>query len=126
MYFIISFGVNDRINLSKYNFDHVNFGNVKDLNQLRRIYSISNLFLCTSIEESFGKTVLESLLCSTPVVSFDVPGVNEIIIHRKNGFLAKPFDVDNYLLGIDYILKKEKDWKSNVMIEKRLKYLDAT
>jgi len=123
-YFIISFGVNDKIDLAKYNFDHKNFGEVNDVNYLRKIYSISNLFLCTSIGESFGKTVLESLLCSTPVVAFDVFGVNEIIVHRKNGFLAQPFKIDDYISGINYLLNKEKNWASNKMIKSRLKYLE--
>ncbi len=123
LYFIITFGVNDKIDLSKYNFEHVNFGEINDNNLLRKIYSISNLFLCTSIQESFGKTVLESLLCSTPVVAFDIGAVNEIIVHRKNGYLAKPFDIDDFILGINFLLKIEKEWRSSEMIEKKLKYL---
>ena len=124
LYFIISFGVNDRINLSKYNFEHINFGEINNNNVLRKIYSVSNLFLCTSIFESFGKTVLESLLCSTPVVAFDVGAVNEIIVDRKNGYLAKPFDIDDFIVGINYLLNKEKKWGSNTMIKKRLQYLE--
>jgi glycosyltransferase involved in cell wall biosynthesis len=124
LYFIISFGVNDKINLSKFNFDHINFGEVNDINKLRKIYSVSDLFLCTSIFESFGKTVLESLLCSTPVVAFDVGAVNEIIVHRKNGYLAKPFDIDDFIIGINYIFNKKKEWKSNAQIQDRLKYLE--
>ena len=123
LYFIITFGVNDKINLSKYDFEYVNFGEINDNNLLRKIYSISNLFLCTSIQESFGKTVLESLLCSTPVVAFDIGAVNEIIVHRKNGYLAKPFDIDDFILGINFLLKVEKEWRSSEMIEKKLKYL---
>lgn len=123
LYFIITFGANDKIDLSKYNFEHINFGEIDDNNVLRKIYSISNLFLCTSIQESFGKTVLESLLCSTPVVAFDVGAVNEIIVHGKNGYLAKPFDIDDFIVGINFLLKIEKEWRSNEMIEKKLKYL---
>jgi glycosyltransferase involved in cell wall biosynthesis len=124
LYFIISFGVNDRINLSKYNFEHINFGEINNNNELRKIYSVSNLFLCTSVFESFGKTVLESLLCSTPVVAFDVGAVNEIIVDRKNGYLAKPFDIDDFILGINFLLNKEKEFGSSTMIKKRLEYLE--
>ena len=120
-YFIISFGINDKINLSKFKFDYVNFGEVNDNNILRKIYSVSNLFLCTSIHESFGKTVLESLLCSTPVVAFDIGAVNEIIFHRKNGYLVKPFEINDFVIGINYVLKKENKWGSKEMIKYRLK-----
>lgn len=122
-FFIVSFGVNDKFDLSHYKFDHIDFDEVNDPNLLRKIYSVSNLFICTSIQESFGKTVLESLLCSTPVVAFNVGGINEIILHRKNGFLAKPFDIDDFICGINYILDKEKLWGSKNMVDLRLNYL---
>lgn len=123
-FFIISFGINDTIDLSKYKFEHINFGEINDNNILRKLYSISNLFLCTSIHESFGKTVLESLLCDTPVVAFNIGAVNEIIVHRKNGFLAKPFNVDDFVSGIYSILDMKKNCKGDKMRKKRFKYLE--
>ena len=122
-YFIISFGVNDKIDLYKYKFDYINFGATYDHNILRKIYCVSDLFLCTSIHESFGKTVLESLLCSTPVVAFDVGAVNEIITHQKNGYLAKPFNIDDFIFGIEYVLRKKKDWEKYAKSYERLYYL---
>ena len=52
------------------------------------------------------------------MVAFDIGAVNEIIVHRKNGYLAKPFDIDDFILGINFLLKVEKEWSSSEMIEK--------
>nr|WP_294926808.1 glycosyltransferase [uncultured Flavobacterium sp.] len=47
------------------------------------------LVLCSKYE-GFGMTLIESLGCQTPVVSFDcVSGPNEIIIHKENGLLVQ-------------------------------------
>lgn len=47
------------------------------------------LVLCSKYE-GFGMTLIESLACETPVVSFDcVSGPNEIIINKENGLLVE-------------------------------------
>lgn len=47
------------------------------------------LVLCSKYE-GFGMTLIESLACETPVVSFDcVSGPNEIVIDRENGLLVE-------------------------------------
>lgn len=54
-------------------------------------YMASNdLFLQGSYVEGFPNTVLESCYVGTPVLAFNVPGgTKEIIIHKKNGYLAE-------------------------------------
>lgn len=52
-------------------------------------YSAADLFVIPSIEDNLPNTILESLMCGTPVIGFDVGGVSEMISDGKNGLLCK-------------------------------------
>ena len=47
---------------------------------------------------------MESMACGTPVVGFDIGGNTDMVEHKENGYLAKPFDTDDLADGIDWIL----------------------
>jgi glycosyltransferase involved in cell wall biosynthesis len=55
-------------------------------------YSAADLLLNSSRAESFGLVVLESIACGTPVVSFGVGGVRELVRPGTTGFLADAGD----------------------------------
>ena len=57
--------------------------------------------------EAFGKTLAESMACGTPVVAFGATGLLDIVDHRVNGYLAKPFDTNDLAQGIDWVLNAE-------------------
>jgi glycosyltransferase involved in cell wall biosynthesis len=40
-------------------------------------------------------------------VAFDVGGMSDMIEHQKNGYLAKPFDTDEFARGIHWVLVDE-------------------
>lgn len=54
--------------------------------------SIATLFV--SNYEGLGMVVIESMINSTPVISFDVPyGPSDFIVNDENGYLVKQYDV---------------------------------
>jgi hypothetical protein len=63
-----------------------------------------------SLQENLSNAIMESLSCSTPVVAFDIGGNSDMIEHKKNGYLAKPFDINDLAFGIDWVLSN-KDYK---------------
>ena len=71
---------------------------------LPKVYSAANVFIAPYILENFPTTVLESLSCGTPVVAFNASGTKDIIEHKRNGYLAKPYDVEDLAFGIKWIL----------------------
>lgn len=81
------------------------FGNVKDTGTLVNIYSSSDIFIQPSMFESFGMTAQEAMACNTPVVGFGIGGVQDIVDHEINGYLAPPFEVNGLAEGIRWILK---------------------
>ena len=64
------------------------------------------MFVAPSIQENLANTVMESLSCGTPVVAFNIGGMPDMIVHKKNGYLAKPFDTEDLACGIEYCLNK--------------------
>lgn len=57
--------------------------------------------------DAFGKTLAEAMSCSTPVVCFNAIGSKDIVDHKLNGYLAKPFNTSDLAAGINWVLSDE-------------------
>lgn len=66
--------------------------------QLSVAYASADLFLFTSLTETFGNVTLESLASGTPVLAFDCAAAKEVIEDGKNGWLVKNEDAQMYVL----------------------------
>lgn len=62
------------------------FGSISNSSLLSTIYSASTLFVNASVQETFGKTIVEALYCGTPVVTTSV-GIAPEVITPNNGRL---------------------------------------
>lgn len=65
-------------------------GYLRDFRRMPLVYAAADLFLCTSLEEAFGQTVIEASACGLPVVAFRVGGVPEAARHDVNARLVDP------------------------------------
>ena len=81
-----------------------------DDNKMNQImyHSSSILTVCPSRAESLPQFIVETILCENPVVSFDVGGIREIINHKFNGFVVKPFNTNSFANGIKFCMNKIK------------------
>ena len=79
-------------------------GKINDEALLAVLYASADVVIVPSMQESFGQTASESMACGTPVVAFDTSGLKDIIDHKINGFLAKPFDSEDLAKGISWVL----------------------
>jgi len=79
-------------------------GSLDDDKALSMIYSAADVTVVPSIQEAFGKTIIESFACGTPVVAFRTGGPVDIIDHKRNGFLANPFEAKSLAEGIEWCL----------------------
>jgi len=61
------------------------FGFVSSESMMCDIYAASDILLCPSLYESFGKVALESIACGTPVIAFSGTGPAEIIERTGGG-----------------------------------------
>jgi glycosyltransferase involved in cell wall biosynthesis len=96
-------------------------GNVPDT-MLTKLYSAADVFVAPSVEENLSNTVMESLACGTPCVAFNIGGMSDMIVHKENGYLAKPFDTDDLAEGIEWIV--DQDQKGRFLRENSRKYVE--
>ncbi|MEZ4195094.1 MAG: glycosyltransferase [Candidatus Paceibacterota bacterium] len=67
-------------------------------------FSAADALLFTSVAENFPLVILEAMSCGLPIVSFDVGGVKEVLVHKENGYIAKYKDPHDLQIGLDYIM----------------------
>jgi glycosyltransferase involved in cell wall biosynthesis len=94
----------------------INLGYISERNKIADLYNSADVFVLPSIAENFPNTICESLLCGTPVVAFAVGGIPEQL-NDENGYLVKPFDVNDLAIGIDYVLMNRHKFDSNNIAE---------
>ena len=93
---------------------------------LRKLYNIVDAVLVPSRQENLPNIAIEAMACSTPVISFNIGGLPEIIKHKKTGYLAKAFNTHDFAKGIKWILKNKNKKKIKTMTRKSVleKYSD--
>lgn len=80
-------------------------GPVFDETKLSLICNATDVFVSPSLSESYGLTLMENILCGTPVVAFDNTAIGEIVKTGINGYLSKNKDPEDLAKGIKYVLE---------------------
>lgn len=107
-------------------------GTISDETTMVALHNASSLFVSTSLAESFGMTLLESLFCGTPVVAFNNTGSSDFIKHKINGYLADYQNSQDVADGIYYCLSNAldansfqiEDFKSENVLNMHLKLIN--
>jgi glycosyltransferase involved in cell wall biosynthesis len=68
-------------------------------------YSAADLFVLPTRGEGLPNVLLESMACGTPMVSFDVGGVPDLVRPGVTGYLARPEDAQDLECGIRQLLE---------------------
>jgi len=83
-------------------------GFITDENKMAMAYNAADVFVLPSLAENFPNTSCESLFCGTPVVAFDVGGLNEQV-HAGNGILVEKMSSDALGASIRKVLSASFD-----------------
>ncbi|MFN6481002.1 glycosyltransferase family 4 protein [Nostoc sp. DedQUE07] len=105
---VVIFGASQPENPPDLGFKTHYLGHLHDAISLATVYSAADVMLVPSLQESFGQTASESFACGTPVVAFNSTGLKDIVDHQQNGYLAKPYEVEDFAKGITWVLQNEQ------------------
>jgi len=81
-------------------------GQLYDDLSLSAFYSAADVMVVPSRQDNLPNTAVEAQTCGTPVVSFDIGGLPDIIEHQKTGYLAKAFDTRDLANGITWVIEQ--------------------
>lgn len=124
-YFLITFGKIDYLKeIKQTGIEYKNFGFINDDAKLRKIYNLADIFIASSTQEAFGKTIVESLLCGTPVVCFKKTAVSEIVSHKKNGYCSIFLNSKSLANGIKWVSKNYNKFNKKKNLQKNKFFKD--
>lgn len=92
---ILSFGP-PQDDLKEFFLEVKSFGYIEDQRRLAAVYSAADAFLLPSREDNLPNTMLEAMACGTPVLSFEVGGMPDMITNGETGYMARAFDSAAY------------------------------
>jgi len=100
-----SAGVNNQITIT-------GVQRIKSEAEMNRVYCESSITVVPSRQEAFGQVASESVMAGTPVISFEVGGLKDIIKEGLNGYLVRGFDTKRMAKTLDeFLLRDDFDRK---------------
>ena len=58
------------------------------------LFALADLSILTSEREGLPRVVVQSIASGCPVLVQDLPGLDELVTHHRNGWIADPLDMD--------------------------------
>jgi glycosyltransferase involved in cell wall biosynthesis len=101
---LVIFGESKPLNPPKFNLPVYYLGYLSSQTSLRNAYSAVDLTVLPSRIDNLPNIGIEANACGTPVIAFNTCGIPSIIKNKFNGYLAKPFDIDDLVKGILWVL----------------------
>ena len=84
-------------------------GEIKSKEELSRIYSMADVFVNPSPQETFGKTTAESMSCGTPVIGYDMTATTELIGEDRGMLVDYKDGADGFIRAIERLFDFESD-----------------
>ncbi|MGI4806268.1 MAG: glycosyltransferase, partial [Janthinobacterium lividum] len=100
---LVIFGNRNTEDMPTFPFKTTFLGTIKDDEKLAACYAAADAFLIPSLEDNLPYTVMESLACGTPVITFTTGGIPDMVQHLHNGFLAEYRSSESFCAGMEWI-----------------------
>lgn len=94
----------------------INIKETNNIHELVKIYSMADVFLNLSIEESFGKVTAEALSCGLPVISNPFTA-NAELVGLNCGYTLSNLSIENIFNTIQEVKLKGKSYYSTYCIK---------
>jgi glycosyltransferase involved in cell wall biosynthesis len=83
---------------------HVEFTGKISQQEVPSMHNKFDVFVCPSLSESFGVSVLEASACEVPVVVTNVGGLKEVVLKNETGLFVEPKNPDAIAEAISYFI----------------------
>jgi len=120
MYIIVLVGLNNE-QKKKIPKEMIGIERTENVDELAALYSVADVYISCSVEETFGLTIAESMACSTPVIAYNCTAIPELV-DNNTGFIVERGDVESLYKAIVKIQKKGKQYYAISCREKIMKY----
>lgn len=103
------------------NFEKLNLDNIVALNNINDellmsvVYSASDFFILPSRLDNLPNTMLESIACGTPVISFPIGDTDELLVNSRCGIVTKKISTESLLELLKDENLEEKFNKDNLI-----------
>lgn len=84
---------------------NINLGYITSDRLKSIVYSAADLFIFPTRADNLPLVLQESMACGTPLISFKVGGVPDIVRSGETGYLAQPEDIQDFANGIVQLLE---------------------
>lgn len=101
---LVVFGENTPKNQHDIGFPIHYVGHLHDDISLQILYSAVDALAIPSRIDNLPNAGVEAMSCGLPVIAFDTCGLADIVNHKQNGWLAKPFNTEDFSAGIQWVL----------------------
>jgi len=96
---------------------------VKARAELIDFYHASDVHILLAEREGMPNSILESMSCAIPTIGTDIPGINDLISHRKDGLLVPVADVQSTTDSITALIN-DKELRKKMGSKARAKVLN--
>ncbi|OPZ95604.1 MAG: D-inositol 3-phosphate glycosyltransferase [Bacteroidetes bacterium ADurb.Bin408] len=73
----------------------IELGPITDERLLNLVYSAADVYITPSMADNLPNTVVESLLCGTPVIAFNIGGLANMLTHGVNGMFCSEISTES-------------------------------
>jgi glycosyltransferase involved in cell wall biosynthesis len=101
---LVVFGNRNTEDVPEFPFKTSFLGTISDDERLALCYAAADAFLIPSLEDNLPYTVMESLSCGTPVVTFKTGGIPDMVKHQQNGYLAVYRSSESFADGMEWVI----------------------
>jgi glycosyltransferase involved in cell wall biosynthesis len=99
----------------------ISLGQINNEEQMADIYAAADAFIIPSLEDNLPNTMLESLMCGTPVIGFPVGGIQETIQDGFNGYMCERIGVPPLVETLKKFLENADSFSREAIAEDALK-----
>jgi len=117
---LLIFGAEKDVVFNEISYPIHSMGIIRSDATLIQLYNSADVMVVPSLSEVFGQTASEAMSCGVPTVAFNCSGIQEVIDHKKTGYLAEPYDPKDLAKGIAWCIENNKDHTLSIQARKKV------